>query len=271
MEQSQEPNGIKQIPQSHTASSAHSRHTPVLLAYRDPDHERMGRLYCDTLSKHFGLNGHLEVVGWKFEMLDGLGMDQLAATDAQQARLIVVTTTCGEELPDKLRTALACWCAQNRTNPCALIVLLSECAGYSEAHWPDFAFLEQQTRTAGLDLIVYASGLSPESANAFHLRQARRVTRDGLRVVEDFAESAALATPEAPDVNVRTPPPRDDPAQAPDFVLDQQENGGDRGTYSRVERHPRSIRAQRPRRGPGRRTSDQRPGSVRLKLRLCLR
>lgn len=173
-------------------ASAPDQTTTILLAYRDADHERLGRKYCNLVSDHFGLREHLDVSEWKFEMLDRCGMDRLAADDANRARLIVITTSCGDFLPDSMKHAVQSWCERPRQGHAALVVLLSECPGCSEAHWPDYDFVEHETRRCGMELVVYASGLTPENGSAFHLPEARRVTRNGLATVEDFAESSAM-------------------------------------------------------------------------------
>jgi len=166
--------------------------TTILLAYRDSDHERLGRKYCDILSTHFPHVGPLEIIEWKFEMLACAGMDRIAAQDARRSRVIAIATSCGENLTREVRQAIRTWCSRPRTAPGMLVVILSECAGVSEAQWPEFEFLEKQTRRCGMQLIVYASGLTPENANAFYLPEARRVTPGALSIVEDLAESAVL-------------------------------------------------------------------------------
>lgn len=167
-------------------------HTTVFLAFRDLDHERMGRKYCETVSKHFGWTGNVNVLAWNFDMLACGAMGQMAAADARQAQLIVIATSCGESLPPTIKDSVKEWCSPPRTAPGALVVVLSECLGFSEAHWPEYHFLEQQSRRCNRHLIVYASGLAPENGSAFHLPEARRVTAGGLLAVDGFAENAAL-------------------------------------------------------------------------------
>jgi hypothetical protein len=163
--------------------------TRILLTYRDPNHEQLGRRFCDLIAERSDWKCHTDITEWKFEMLDCAGMNDMAATEALDARLIVIATSCGEELPGSLRSWVESWCSQ-RTESGTLVVILSECPGYSEAHWTDYAFLETQTHKCGMQLAVYATGLSPEDGSSLCLREAQRVTQAGFASVEDFSASA---------------------------------------------------------------------------------
>jgi hypothetical protein len=165
----------------------------ILLAYRDSDHERLGRKYCELVSYEFGWNTHVSVTEWKFEMLTCAGMDRMAAEEARHSRLVVIATTCGEELPPELKRWIKSWCSRKGTVPETLAVILSESPGYSEAQWADFAFLEEQSQRCGMQLKVYASGLAPENGSELCAVQARRVTPGHLHIIEDFAGMLAVA------------------------------------------------------------------------------
>jgi hypothetical protein len=166
--------------------------TKILLAYRDPDHERLGRKYCDLISEHHYLPSQPDISEWKFEMLACPGMDKMAAEEALHAGLVVIATSCGDDLPKPLKKWITSWCSQTRRANGTLVVLLSECPGYSEAHWSDYAFLETQAERCGMRLVVYATGLPPEDGSSFSLTEARRVTGEGLVFIEHHLENVVL-------------------------------------------------------------------------------
>jgi hypothetical protein len=161
-----------------------------VLVYRDPDHERLGKRYCDHAGEFF-VDRRLNISEWKFEMLTGGGMDKMAAAEAMEAQLIVIATGCGEALPAEVKRWLRSWCSQKQDSSPAIVVILSEYPGYSEALWADYTFVEEQARRAGMRFIVYASGLSPENGDSLCSTQARKVTPGRLRIIEDFSEAAA--------------------------------------------------------------------------------
>jgi hypothetical protein len=165
----------------------------VLLAYQDAQHERLGRAYCKTLSRHLGWDGNAMISRWKFVMLNAPALRIVAATEAEKAHLVVIATGCADSLPGAVKSWLESWSARARVAPGILAVILSEDFGCSGARWPDYSYVLDKTSGSGRRLVVYASGRSADEDGAFCLADARLVLPHGLAAVEDFAEADELA------------------------------------------------------------------------------
>jgi hypothetical protein len=178
----------------HSEGAAAQAQFDVFLAYADVAHERLGKKYCERLSADLTpVVGQVTVTEWKFEMLTIPAMSEMAAVEAEAACMVIIATSGGAGLPSLVKMWLERWCSKIESAVPILVVILSECQGCSKADWPDYSYLEAQTKAWGIELVVYASGVSPEESDLFCLAEARKITANGLIAVEDFPEAAALA------------------------------------------------------------------------------
>jgi hypothetical protein len=165
----------------------------TVLVYQDCPHLRLGRAYLQSLSHHYCWPPSFTASEWKFEMLASPKLRDLAAVEAQESHLVVITTDSGSDLPESVKAWLESWCSTKPSAQGVLVVLISERVGYSAVHWPDFLYLEAMMNGCGWRLLVYATGWSPEDGDHFCLADARRVTSAGLLVVEISSETATFA------------------------------------------------------------------------------
>jgi hypothetical protein len=117
----------------------------VVLTYRDADHERLAKLCCQKLAEDCNAQRGLTVHEWKFEMLAVPGLSQMAAVDAANAAVIVISTCRGEELPVEVKGWLDRVSLIEGPLPRSLVVLLSDLHPYSEISSADRSYLESVT------------------------------------------------------------------------------------------------------------------------------
>jgi hypothetical protein len=165
----------------------------VLLAYPDAAHKRLAHKYCAGLSGNLSSVGRVSITEWKFEMFCHPAMSEMAVREVEDASVVVIATNSGEDLPPTVKTWLYRWHAGTPfTSGARLVILLSEGSSASKARWLHYSYLESHARSLGRELVIYASGVSPDESHLFSLAEARRVTEDGLFAVEGFPEAEAL-------------------------------------------------------------------------------
>jgi hypothetical protein len=169
-----------------------SQDITLLLAYRDGGHRLLGRSYFERISELENAQGPWGITEWKFEMLVVPSLRDLAIKDAVESPLVVIAARGGEELSPGLRLWLKEWATQ-RLFPGMLVVLLSSNPDYMEADCSEYFCLRAELGEDDIELVVYATGTSVERSNMFNFGAARRVTPEGLVMVTDFPELAALA------------------------------------------------------------------------------
>jgi hypothetical protein len=165
----------------------------VVLVYQDARHERLGKTYWEGLSHYLGWNGAARLTEWKFEMLACAKLREMAATEAQEAPLVVLAADSAGGLADAVKTWFERWATGGNTSRSVLVVLLTEVLGCPAAGWPDHAYVQSIASQCGRKLVVYASGFAAESSNPFCLADARRLVPPGLVAVEHLPELQELA------------------------------------------------------------------------------
>lgn len=151
----------------------------VVVAYRDVDHERLGRTYCESLSSQLEWDVSPVVTDWKFEMLACPSLGGIAAAEAREARLVVLATDSADVLPDAVKAWVLRWASARLPYRAALVVLLTENAGCPGALWPDFSYLAEKMKACGRELFVYATGSSLDNGGLFCMSEATKVLGTG--------------------------------------------------------------------------------------------
>lgn len=165
--------------------------TTVLLAYRDAEHELLGKTFWQDLSPYLNGVDCVRVTEWKFEMIASLALNRLATAEAREASLVLLAADSDEGLPEKVRTWLADWCA-HQSSPGFLVVLLTENLPGLAAHWPDYSRLIAQARKTGTELVLCPVSAAAEQRNASPFAQSWRVSPTGLVLLRDVPDLATL-------------------------------------------------------------------------------
>ena len=166
--------------------------SPLLLAYRDTAHRQLGRSYCERLVGLLHWHVDASITEWKFEMIANPGLRALAEAEAQQARIIVIATRCGEEWSSELRLWLKQCSRERRGCPGAIVLVLSSDPDDPFNKTPDYFALKAEAETGDSAFVIYATGLPVEKSTPFSFAGARRVTPEGCIVVREPAEVTIL-------------------------------------------------------------------------------
>lgn len=185
----------------------------VVVAYRDVDHERLGRTYWESLSRELEYDEIPTVTDWKFEMLACPSLGGIATAEARGARLIVLATDSADALPDSVKAWVLRWASARLPVRAVLVVLLRENAGCPAAVWPDYAFLEEKMKACGKELFVYATGSSLDDGGVFCVSEATKVLGMGRVAPGELREVAsalvAASTEASGDCGAAVRLPRD--------------------------------------------------------------
>ena len=130
-------------------------------------------------------------------MLAVLTLRTIAAAEADEASLVVVATDNANPLPENVKAWFEQWTSGGHPGPGIVAIVLSEDAGYSSAHWPDYPYLQVAATRCGRRLIVYATGRSRDGDMVFCPRDAKLVLPQGLAAVEGFSEAFELSAAKA--------------------------------------------------------------------------
>jgi hypothetical protein len=167
----------------------------VVLAYRDNAHARLGTTFCEGLLRYLGCARNVAISEWNFGMLATPALRVIAASEAEQARFVVVATDSGDALPEDVKAWFERWCSCRPLEQGTIVVLLSAHSGSADALWPDYGYVQDKANGCGRHFIVYASGWHPEDDAFFCLADARRVTSTGLIAVEGSHEVTEFSRP----------------------------------------------------------------------------
>jgi hypothetical protein len=164
----------------------------VVVAYRDVDHERLGKTYWESLSRQLEWRDSPAVTDWKFEMLACPSLGGIAAAEAREARLVVLATDSADGLPDAVKSWVLQWSSVRLPERAVLVVLLSENAGCPGALWPDFSYLEEKMKMCGREFFVYATGSSADDGGTFCVAEATKVLGMGRVAPGELKEVACV-------------------------------------------------------------------------------
>jgi hypothetical protein len=107
----------------------------------------------ENLEAHFPF----ETKFWRFDLLDLLHFREMAATDAADADMVIVSAHGGPEIPDSVKDWMQLWLNRRSGGECALVELLDS-QGDSSGSWPIHGFLQNVARKAHLDFFSDSVG-----------------------------------------------------------------------------------------------------------------
>ena len=119
----------------------------VLIVYDDAAAGRCGMESYQRLLSQFGQEFDFQIRLWSFEILQGTGLNELAARDAIEADAIILATHFGDELPAGIKRWMEGWIPQKRGRKAAMIALV----GATAAGTRDY--LKQVSADAGMDFL----------------------------------------------------------------------------------------------------------------------
>jgi hypothetical protein len=166
----------------------------LFLAYADAAHQKLGRKYCERFRNDVRSAARATLTEWKFEMLALPSLADIAAVEAETARIVMIAAESGTDLPAPVQMWITLWSSRLRGAAPMLLLLLSESTNGSKASWSNYSSLEAQTRQWGIDLMVYTSSVSPEQVDKFSWTDARRLAPIGIVTVENGSEAAMAAS-----------------------------------------------------------------------------
>jgi hypothetical protein len=164
----------------------------VLLAYPDSAHERLARSFWASVTRHFGDFEAISVAAWKFEMIVSSALHAISASEASQARFVLIATVGDCELPDGVKSWFETWCTPQPAVRGVLVILLTGHSGHFVHGWADYTYFATKAMECGRQLIVYTTGWSPIENDGFYLPEARLLTPRGLVETNNFTEIVNL-------------------------------------------------------------------------------
>src|SRR5436853_7541896 len=93
----------------------------VVATYEDSATDSRVSEFCQRLTAHLGSNVLVAKQMWLFTELRIAQLRAIAADDAAQAGLVILSVHHGQALPDEVRTWLETWLPRKRTQPVVLL------------------------------------------------------------------------------------------------------------------------------------------------------
>jgi hypothetical protein len=125
----------------------------VLMMYDDLAAGNRVMRVVDSLLRHCGDEVALQSDMWKFATLRCTSMAKLAAQDARQADVVIVSAHGSEELPEEVQAWFRQWAHSRAPHPAVLVALLDHAAGLLPQFDPARNYLEGIAREAGMEFV----------------------------------------------------------------------------------------------------------------------
>jgi len=113
----------------------------------------------ETLEAHFPF----EIKFWRFDLLELEQFRELAATEAADADMVIVSAHGGPQIPDGFKSWLELWLNRHLSRECALVELLDS-QGEGSRPWPIDSLLRIVARKAHLEFFSHNVGPRVEEA-----------------------------------------------------------------------------------------------------------
>lgn len=107
----------------------------------------------ENLESHFPF----EIKFWRFDLLELLHFREMAATEAADADMVIVSAHGGPQIPDGVKNWLQLWLNRRLGGECALVELLDNQYG-SSGSWPIHGLLQTVASKAHLDFFPHIVG-----------------------------------------------------------------------------------------------------------------
>ena len=155
----------------------------VVIAYEDFAAAKRAMDACKILLPQLGSAVEFRSGMWKFDLLRNAKLNQIAASDALDADLIIVATSQNADLPVEVKKWIEMWTARKRSRAAALVALLDftgeDVSGFSLAH----DYLRKAAATAEMNFMSHSMDLagSGSPVPAGHAYDSRtRLTSDRI-------------------------------------------------------------------------------------------
>lgn len=123
----------------------------VLMVYEDLSTGHRAMRVLDSLHHLFGKEVCLQSNMWKFDILGCPSMGRMAAQDALEADVIIVSAHGADPLPEEVKTWFDQWLGARGRHGGALVALLGDGHSDSPVLEETRVFLEQKARLSHLD------------------------------------------------------------------------------------------------------------------------
>jgi hypothetical protein len=167
----------------------------VLMMYEDLAAGNRAMRVFDSLMQHCGKEISFHTDMWKFDTLRCASISELAAQDARNADIIIISAHGSEELPEELKSWFGHWTNPRSVHPTALVALLDHAAGFLPEFDPAQKYLEQIARQAGMDFV---SMFIEQDDNELPIRHAMSDEDNPPPLLEAFCRKISRRF-EAPD------------------------------------------------------------------------
>lgn len=156
----------------------------VLVIYEDFAAGKHAKETCDFLASRLGREFELKNLMWKFEVLGHPKLKEMAANDALEADLIIVSTHGIGELPEEVQSWLDLWVEQPG-NAMALVMLVDRPKNVLDDHAFIHSSLQAAADKAGMEFFAQPDDW-PDDDNDFSIQQISERARKTSTVVADM-------------------------------------------------------------------------------------
>lgn len=144
-----QPNGDGRVPDVSRSSSV-----KVLIMYEDLAAGNRAMRVFDSLVHHCGREVQLNSDMWKFDTLRSASICKMAAQDARDADVVIVSAHGSEELDDEVKAWFQEWARCRNDHPTALVALLDHTSGCVLDLNVCYTYIQRAAREGGMDFIA---------------------------------------------------------------------------------------------------------------------
>jgi hypothetical protein len=108
----------------------------------------------DALTRHCGAAVSFHSDMWKFDTLRCGSISQLAAQDAREADVVIVSAHGAADLPQEVKEWFPRWTVPGRARPVVLVAILDHTSRVFLDMEPTHTFLAQVARQAGMEFMA---------------------------------------------------------------------------------------------------------------------
>jgi hypothetical protein len=149
----------------------------VVIAYEDFETGKHAKSTYDFLVEHLGQECQFTNQMWKFDVLGIANLRQMAAKDAAQADIVIIS--CHErELPSEVKAWIELWLAE-ASHPIALVALIAPCDPSPTGTTPLRSYLTAVAQRGGMELFLQPEewpGKQPEQGFMFRRGQDKTLS-----------------------------------------------------------------------------------------------
>ena len=129
----------------------------VLIAYDDFEAGKHAKKIYDFLVENLGEECEFANQMWKFDVLGIPKLGEMAATDANEADIVIISCHAGGELAEPFKSWLELW-VRNKPRAIAMVALLDSPFGWTAELQNTRAELAEVARRGGMEFFCEADG-----------------------------------------------------------------------------------------------------------------